>query len=127
MSSSVPEINATPLIDVLLVLLIFLILMLPRSTHSTRLDFQGRGAVQPVPEVVQIDVDFDGRAYWNGALIPDEYRLEQWLAATAGRTPEPELRISPDRRAPYERVVQILAAAQRRHLKRLVLDPVPLD
>ena len=127
-SSSVPDINATPLIDILLVLLIFLILTMPGSTHSTLLESPRAGPRDdPMPEPVRIDIDFDGRAYWNGALIAEESRLEERLDATAGKIPQPELRISPDRRAPYEPVVQILAAAQRHHLTRIALEPVPAD
>ena len=126
-SSSVPQINATPLIDILLVLLIFLILTMPGSTHTTQLESPVARLGELMPEAIQIDVDFDGRAYWNGALIEEESRLEEWLTAAAGRVPQPELRISPDRRAPYEPVVQILAASQRHHLKRIALDPEPTD
>jgi biopolymer transport protein ExbD len=70
-----------------------------------------------------VEVDFDGRVFWNGSPVTDDRRLEQWFgeaAATAG-----VVRILPDRRVRYERVAQILASAQRARVTHLALAPVP--
>lgn len=72
-----PEINTTPLIDVLLVLLVLLVLTFPRSTHRTALDLPaGSGGPRSNPES-RIDIDVDGRVFWNGTPVQDERRLEE--------------------------------------------------
>jgi biopolymer transport protein ExbD len=122
MSQSVPEINTTPLIDVLLVLLVLMVITLPRMTHRISLDLpQGRSANQPAP-VTNVEVDFDGRVFWNGAPVSDDRQLEQWFSAIAWTANS--VRILPDRHARYERVAQVLASAQRAHISQLALLPV---
>jgi biopolymer transport protein ExbD len=122
MSQSVPEINTTPLIDVLLVLLVLMVITLPRMTHRVSLDLPGGHSVsQPVP-VTTVEVDFDGRVFWNGALVADDGQLQQWFSAIAGSTNA--VRILPDRHARYERVAQVLASAQRAQVSGLSLSPV---
>jgi biopolymer transport protein ExbD len=122
MSRSAPEINTTPLIDVLLVLLVLLVVTLPRSTHRISLNLPaGPPSNAPVP-VTDVEVDFDGRVFWNGSPVSDDARLEQWFgqaAATPGI-----VRIEPDRHVRYERVAQVLASAQRAHVTHLALVPV---
>ena len=123
MGRSVPEINTTPLIDVLLVLLILFIVTLPRSTHSVNLDLPGGSprSLEPLP-VTDVHVDFDGRVFWNGSPVADDEHLEQWFGAAAA-TPS-IVRIEPDRHVRYERVAQVLASAQRAHVAHLALVPV---
>ena len=119
------QLNATPLMDVLLVLLIFLVLTLPASTHLTRLDLAvGRNAGR-APDLIQIDIDADGQVYWNGVPAQNDGQLEQWLAGAAEQLPAPVLRLSPDRHARYARVLEVLAAAQRQHVARLAMSPTP--
>lgn len=123
MSRAVPSINTTPLIDVLLVLLILLIMTLPRSTHRIALDLPVGPPSGPPPAVTDVEVDFDGRVFWNGSPVKDDERLQQWFseaAAAAG-----VVRILPDRHVRYERVAQVLASAQRAHVSHLALAPVP--
>lgn len=119
---AVPEINTTPLIDVLLVLLILLVVTLPRSTHRISLDLPGGPRARaPVPQT-DVEVDFDGRVFWNGTPVSDDKRLAQWFSQAAN---EPGVvRILPDRHVRYERVAQVLASAQRAHVTRLALAPV---
>jgi biopolymer transport protein ExbD len=117
-----PTINTTPLIDVLLVLLVLLIMTLPRSTHHVTLDLPQRPGEQRPPPVTNVEVDFDGRVFWNGSSVPDEQHLEQWFRQVA-QTPT-LVRIGPDRHVRYERVAQVLASAQRAHVTRLALTPV---
>jgi biopolymer transport protein ExbD len=122
MSRSAPEINTTPLIDVLLVLLVLLVVTLPRSTHRVTLDLPV-GPVSRTPQLVtNVEVDFDGRVFWNGSPVADDERLEQWFGAAA--TAPGIIRIEPDRHVRYERVAQVLASAQRAHVAHLALAPV---
>jgi biopolymer transport protein ExbD len=111
------ELNTTPLIDVLLVLLIFLILTLPRLTHQTtlRLPQGSHSAATPV----EIAIDSDGRLYWNGVPARDVAQIEHWLNQIARREPSTPIHVAPDRRSRYEPVVQVLAAAQRTHVQNL--------
>jgi biopolymer transport protein ExbD len=119
---AVPEINTTPLIDVLLVLLILLVVTLPRSTHKVSLDLPvGPRAHTPILET-DVEVDFDGRVFWNGTPVSDDERLAQWLRQAA--TAPGIVRIHPDRHVRYERVAQVLAEAQRARVTRLALTPV---
>ena len=123
MRRPVPAINTTPLIDVLLVLLVLLVITLPRSTHRIALDLPVGPPGGAPPTVTDVEVDFDGKVFWNGSPVRDDQRLAQWFseaAATPGL-----VRILPDRHVRYERVAQILACAQRAHVTRLALAPVP--
>ena len=122
MSRSVPEINTTPLIDVLLVLLVLLVITLPHSTHRVSLDLPVGPTSHTPPLVTNVEVDFDGRVFWNGSPVDDDRRLEQQFSNAAAA---PDIvRIEPDRHVRYERVAQVLASAQRAHVTRLALTPV---
>ncbi len=116
------DLNATPLIDVFLVLLVMLIITVPLATHKISIDLP-RDAPQPQPVVqpVDIDVDFDSRVFWNGTEVADDAELMQRFR-TVGR--EAPVNVWPDSRARYERVAQVLAAAQRAHITKLALSPV---
>ena len=122
MSRSVPEINTTPLIDVLLVLLVLLVITLPHSTHRISLDLPVGPASHTPVLVTNVEVDFDGRVYWNGSPVDDDRRLEQQFSDAA--TAPGIVRIEPDRHVRYERVAQVLASAQRAHVTHLSLAPV---
>ncbi|HWW78970.1 MAG TPA: biopolymer transporter ExbD [Steroidobacteraceae bacterium] len=122
MSRSVPEINTTPLIDVLLVLLVLLVVTLPHSTHRVSLDLPVDPASHTPAPVTNVEVDFDGRVFWNGSPIDDDRRLEQRFSEAS--VAPGIVRIEPDRHVRYERVAQVLASAQRAHVTRLALTPV---
>ncbi|MFM0163550.1 biopolymer transporter ExbD [Paraburkholderia sediminicola] len=109
------EINTTPLIDVMLVLLIMLILTIPIQTHAVKLDMPNGASAPPPkpPEVVQIDVDFDGTITWNGTVVPDRAALESKLAAVAAEADQPELHLRPNRLVAYRSVAEVMASAQR--------------
>jgi biopolymer transport protein ExbD len=116
------EINTTPLIDVLLVLLILLVLTLPLSTHRVALELPNGPPSHTPVLTTDVEVDFDGRVFWNGSAVPDDGHLEQWfkqVAAEAGA-----IRVLPDKHVRYERVAQVLASAQRAHVTHLALEPV---
>jgi biopolymer transport protein ExbD len=109
------DINTTPLIDVMLVLLIMLIITIPIQTHAVKLDMP-TGTPPPsvkVPVVVQIDIDFDGTVTWNGQTVLDRSALEQRLKGIAAQADQPELHLRPDRLVAYRDVAAVMAAAER--------------
>jgi biopolymer transport protein ExbD len=109
------DINTTPLIDVMLVLLIMLIITIPIQTHAVKMNMPiGPSSPPPKPpEIIRIDVDFDGRIGWNGEVIPDRNTLENRLAAVAALPDQPEVHLRPNKLVQYETVAMIMASAQR--------------
>jgi len=109
------EINTTPLIDVMLVLIIMLIITIPIQTHAVKLNMPvGNPPPPPTPpEVVQIDVDFDGTILWNGAIIPTPEELEAKLTAAAAQAVQPEVHLRPNKLVLYKSVAYVMASAQR--------------
>ena len=115
------EINTTPLIDVMLVLLIMLIITIPVQLDAVNLNLP-TGTPPPSdlkPEVVRIDVDAANVISWNGEVVAAPAELERRLAEQAARAVQPELHLRPDRMARYETVARVLAAAQRSGLTRI--------
>ncbi len=121
------EINTTPLIDVMLVLIIVLIMSIPVMTHATKLDMpQTNNPPPPVrPDVIQIDIDFDGTIVWNGTAVAAVSRssrrspLRRGGTAEAAGRPQPEIHLRPDRRSRYETTALVMAAAQRNRMKKM--------
>ena len=109
------DINTTPLIDVMLVLLIMLIITIPVQLHAVNLNLPFGHPPPPLvaPQVVQIDIDFDGTVYWNGVVVPSQTVLEQKLAAAAAEPDQPEVHINPNKLANYGDVMAVMAAAER--------------
>jgi biopolymer transport protein ExbD len=109
------NLNTTPLIDVMLVLIVTLIVSLPSMTHAVKLELQREAAEQNhiPPEVINLDVDFDGTVVWNGTVAGDLQALEGYYQAEAQKAPLPQINLRPDRRAPYDVVAKVLASAQR--------------
>jgi biopolymer transport protein ExbD len=109
------EINTTPLIDVMLVLLIMLIITIPVQTHAVKLDMPQANPPPPAvqPAVVDLAVDFDGTITWNGANIPDRATLENYLQLAAVQDPQPEIHLNPNKLVKYSYVAMVLAEAQR--------------
>ena len=116
------EINTTPLIDVMLVLLIMFIITLPVMTHAVKLDMpQARNNPPPTDlqvEPIRIDIDWDGSIIWNGSLVQLD-QLEGYFRTEAARNPQPELHVRPERRANYDTVAKVLALAQRNGMQRI--------
>lgn len=116
------EINTTPLIDVLLVLLIMLIVTLPPQHHAIKIDtpIPCEDCLTPPepPPVIRIAIDFDGSVTWNDVAL-DMAALDRQLAAEARRPKQPEIHIVPHRRAKYGHVAHVMAVAQREGLTRL--------
>jgi biopolymer transport protein ExbD len=125
MNRPTADVNTTPLIDVLLVLLVFLILLLPRSTHETRVSLPISGDDDgPVP--VRLDIDADGQVYWDGRRAQSPEELDAWLSEAAQKVPSPVVEVFPERRTRAERVVQVLAQAQRARIQRLAIAATDL-
>jgi len=119
-SGPIADMNTTPLVDVMLVLLILFIITLPVMTNSTSLHIGGGPDTQPVPrEAVSLTIDFDGTILWNGAVVQDLAQLEGYFRVEAGKANQPELHVLPDRRAKYDTVAQVLAIAQRSGMQRI--------
>jgi len=117
------DINTTPLIDVMLVLLIMLIITIPIQTHAVKLNMPvGTPPPPPVPpEVVTIEVDFDGTLIWNGRVVPDRQELEARLRAAAEMPVQPEVHLRPNKLVKYESVAMVMASAQRLGMKKIGL------
>ncbi|MDR3505499.1 MAG: biopolymer transporter ExbD [Acidocella sp.] len=115
------DINTTPLIDVMLVLLIMLIITIPVQTHAVKLDLpQANAAPSNVkPDVDEVDIDFDGTLLWNGAVLPTRQALEAQLTALAASPVQPELHIRPDKLTDYKYVAEVLATAQRLGVQKI--------
>ncbi|KVS22361.1 biopolymer transporter ExbD [Burkholderia cepacia] len=108
------DINTTPLIDVMLVLLIMLIITIPIQMHSVKMDLPvGNPPPATPPEIVQIDIDFDGTTTWNGAPVPDRTALEAKLTQVAAEPVQAEIHLRPNKLVPYKDVAAVLASAQR--------------
>ncbi|WP_374488037.1 ExbD/TolR family protein [Zoogloea sp.] len=124
-SSAEPEvmmdINTTPLIDVMLVLLVMLIITIPIQLHAVNLNLPvGTPPPSDVkPEVVKIDVDARSVVYWQGLPVTSGAELEQKMRDTAALATPPEVHLRPDRQARYEVVANILAATRRTGLTKI--------
>jgi biopolymer transport protein ExbD len=119
------DINTTPLIDVMLVLLIMLIITIPVQTHAVKLDLpvnQNNAPPPTPPVVVNLEIDFDGTIYWDGVVIPDRNTLE-YRFQEAGRMgdAQPEFHIRPNRLVPYKAVAAVMASAQRLNVTKIGL------
>lgn len=116
------EMNMTPLIDVLLVLLIMFIITIPIQTHAVKVDLPVNSKNPPQnpidPEKNKISIDASGTVAWNGSPV-DEVTLRQYLDQTAGMNPEPELHFQPDPQARYEVVDRMLAVVKRSSITKL--------
>ena len=116
------EMNMTPLIDVLLVLLIMFIITIPIQTHAVKVDLPVNSKNQPQnpvdPQKNKISIDPAGTVAWNGSPV-DEVTLRQYLDQSAGMTPEPELHFQPDPESKYEVVDRTLAVIKRSAITKL--------
>lgn len=121
-----PEINTTPLVDVMLVLLIIFIITVPVMNHSVKLDLP-RATSQPnetKPDNINLAIDAEGKVFWNNEVVTQE-ELKLRIAAAAQNSPQPELHLRAERTTQYENVAQAMAAAQSGGLAKIgfVTDP----
>ncbi len=121
-----PEINTTPLVDVMLVLLIIFIITIPVMNHSVKIDLpratNQRDEIKP--ENINLSIDAQGLMYWNTEII-DAAQMNTRIAEASKKTPQPELHIRAERTTQYEKIVEIMAAAQSGGLSKIgfVTDP----
>lgn len=115
------DINTTPLIDVMLVLLVTLIISLPVMAHAIKLDLPQTppALAKPPPEVINLEIDFDGTVVWNGTPVASLEQLEGYFRTEARKDPQPEIHLRPDRGARYDVVARVLASAQHNRVKKI--------
>jgi biopolymer transport protein ExbD len=112
------EMNTTPLIDVMLVLLVMLIITIPVQLNAVPLDMPSASSNAP-PELVRVQIDAGGFVRWNGELISSEATLDERLRQAALQTRQPEIHITPEPNTPYALVVTMTASAQRMGLRQV--------
>ena len=117
---SYSEINMTPLIDVMLVLLIIFIITLPSQTHAIKIDNPLPSTEEPRtrPAVIELQIDFDGTLLWNKTAV-DRATMQRYISSDALKSPQPEVHITVDKFANYQIVAQTLADLQHRGLKKI--------
>src|SRR3954469_6909618 len=104
------DMNTTPLIDVMLVLLVMLIVTIPIQTHAVKLDMPRADAAPPTttPVVVDLEIDFDGTPLWNGRAVPNRATLDKYFETVASQVNQPEIHLRPNRLAKYDAVARTL-------------------
>ena len=122
------EINMTPLIDVMLVLLVIFIITAPLFTHAIRLDLPKVAAApaRQTPQTISLSIDAAGKLYWNGKIITLQQMRAQFVEA-GKQADQPEIQLSAERSTRYEVIAQVMGAAQQAGLERIgfVTDPPP--
>jgi biopolymer transport protein ExbD len=117
------DINTTPLIDVMLVLLVTIILSVPVMMHAVKLDMPPPRPDQPPPpvppEIIDLSVDFDGTVLWNGNPVNSLNDLDALFKQEEVKDPQPEIHLRPDRLAKYDVVAKVLATAQHDHMSKI--------
>jgi biopolymer transport protein ExbD len=115
------DINTTPLIDVMLVLLIMLIITIPIQLHSVDLNMPTGNPPQSAvePEVLRLDIDAGSTVLWNGEAVLDMPDLQRRMELAAAQPVQPEVHLRPDRKARYEVVAGVMASAQRIGLTKI--------
>ena len=121
-----PEINTTPLVDVMLVLLIIFIITIPVINHSVKIDLpratNQRDEIKP--DNINLSIDAQGLMYWNNEAI-DAAQMNTRIAEASKKTPQPELHIRAERTTQYEKIVEVMAASQSGGLSKIgfITDP----
>ena len=122
------DINVTPLVDVMLVLLIIFIITVPVALKEIKVDLPKASNLptQTKPEDVTIAVDKDGQIYWNTKLLPSQDALKAELRGVVGMNPQPEVHIRGDSQSRYLYVGQVLVAAQQIGIRKVAFLTSPL-
>ncbi|MDH3460160.1 MAG: biopolymer transporter ExbD [Burkholderiaceae bacterium] len=117
------DINTTPLIDVMLVLIIMLIITIPVQLHAVHLNLPAGNPAPPQtpPVVVTLEIDFDGTVLWDGQVLADRLVLERRLRQAALQAVQPEVHLRPNKLVAYKEVAAVMASAQRLGLTKLGL------
>ncbi|MBN3857702.1 MULTISPECIES: ExbD/TolR family protein [unclassified Paraburkholderia] len=120
------EINMTPLVDVMLVLLIVFMVTIPVIRHAVKIDLPHASSQKEdtKPAQINVSIEADGTVLWDGNAVSDD-QLTAKIAAAAQQEPQPELHLNADRKVQYEKVAQVMSAAQSGGLTKLgfVTDP----
>ena len=123
------EINTTPLVDVMLVLLVIFIITAPLLTHAIKLDLPRAEApaVAEKPETIALSIDATGGVFWNNEPVAGPEALSQRFAEAAARQPQPELHLRADRDTRYQRIAEVMSSAQQAGLAKIgfVTEPQP--
>jgi biopolymer transport protein ExbD len=112
------EMNTTPLIDVMLVLLVMLIITIPVQLNAVQLDMPSSSSNAP-PELVRVQIDAGGFVRWNNERIISETILDERMRQAAQQSPQPEIHITPEPNTPYALVVTMTASAQKMGLRQV--------
>lgn len=120
------EINTTPLVDVMLVLLVIFIITAPLLTHAVKVDLPqaSSAATEEKPDTITIALDGVGKLYWNDEAI-DSVQLEQRLATSALKNPQPELHLRADKSTPYQQLAEVMAASHKAGMQSMGFVMVP--
>ena len=121
-----PEINTTPLVDVMLVLLIIFIMTIPVMNHSVKIELP-KASSQPdevKPENIDLSINAAGQVFWNADAV-DENTLTLRIATAAQKQPMPELHLRAERTTQYEKVAQVMSAAQSGGLTKIGFVTAP--
>ncbi|MBV8623202.1 MAG: biopolymer transporter ExbD [Herbaspirillum sp.] len=125
-SAPMADINVTPMVDVMLVLLVIFIIAAPMFTHAIKLDLPtAQSAPAPEkPETITLGIDAAGKLYWNDQQVSSE-ELDARLAAASHKEPQPELQLRADKSTRYQTIAEVMAAAQGAGMTKLgfVTDP----
>jgi biopolymer transport protein ExbD len=115
------EINTTPLVDVMLVMLIIFLITIPVITQSVKVDLPKAANIptQTKPENINIAVDTDGNVYWNTSLVPTQEALLEQLKAVAVLNPQPEVHVRGDKGTAYEHIGRVMVLAQRSGIMKI--------
>ena len=115
------DMNTTPLIDVMLVLLIMFIITIPIQLHSVNMNMPPPSANKPLvePEIVKIDINEASQIFWNGTMVADRAELEAKMVAAAALANQPEIHLRPNKLAKYAVVAYVMAASQRSGLVKM--------
>jgi biopolymer transport protein ExbD len=119
--SPMVEINTTPLVDVMLVLLVIFIITAPLLTHSIKLDLPNAQAPAAAdkPETIALSIDAQGALFWNNEAVSDIQALAARFDVAAKRQPQPELHLRADQQVRYQRLAEVMSAAQQAGLNKI--------
>ena len=118
---AISEINVTPLVDVMLVLLIIFLITIPVITQSVKVELPKAANIptQTKPENINIAVDREGNVYWNTMLVPTQEALLDRIKAVAVMNPQPEIHVRGDRATAYEHIGRVIVLAQRGGIQKV--------
>ncbi len=115
----ISDVNTTPLIDVMLVLLVMLIMTLPVQTHGVKVESAQAPPLAPPPPSIFIDIDPDGTVVWNNVPLGDIRALEALFRRESLKEPQPQVQLRPSALASYDVVANVMASAQRNNMTRM--------